>query len=161
MMNIRHATLSDLPAIAAVEAACFSPAEAATEQSFAARLRVFPDHFWLLEDEGKLVGFIDGMVSDEPAIRDEMFADAGLHNPAGAWQAIFGVLVLPEYRRQGCAARLMRQVIADARAQGRRGCTLTCKAEMVRYYEQFGYQNQGLSGSAHAGVTWYDMRLMF
>lgn len=40
---------------------------------------------------------------------------------------------------------LLRQVLADARAQRRRGCVLTCKAGLVSYYEKFGFQNRGVS----------------
>ena len=76
-MKIRTATMADLPRVAAVEAACFPAAEAATEAEFAARLAVYPNHFWLLEqDDGELISFINGMVSDEPDLRDEMYADA-------------------------------------------------------------------------------------
>jgi len=39
-MTIRTATMDDLGALTAVEAACFPPAEAATEKDFAARLAV-------------------------------------------------------------------------------------------------------------------------
>lgn len=70
-----------------------------------ARLAVYPDHFWLLEDEGTLVSFVDGMVTDEPFLRDEMYEDASLHNEQGAWQMIFGVNTIPAYRRRaarGC-----------------------------------------------------------
>ena len=49
-MHIRTATMADLAAITAVEAACFPAAEAATKADFQARLAVYPDHFWLLED---------------------------------------------------------------------------------------------------------------
>ena len=161
-MKIRTAVMADLAAVTAVEAACFPAAEAATEQDFARRLAVYPNHFWLLEeDDGALVGFINGMVSDEPTLRDEMYADASLHNEGGAWQMIFGVNTLPEYRRQGCAARVMEQVIADARAQGRKGCVLTCKDRLIHYYEKFGFRNEGVSASTHGGVVWYDMRLTF
>ena len=52
---------------------------------------------------------------------------------------------------------LLRQVLADARAQRRRGCVLTCKAGLVSYYEKFGFQNRGVSPSALARQTWYDM----
>ena len=45
---------------------------------------------------------------------------------------------------------LLRQVMADARAQRRRGCVLTCKAGLVSYYEKFGFQNRGVSPSALA-----------
>ena len=47
-MNIRTASLQDLDAIAAVEAVCFPPAEAADKDSLRRRLTVYPDHFWLL-----------------------------------------------------------------------------------------------------------------
>jgi len=154
--------MADLAAVTAVEAACFPAAEAATERDFAQRLAVYPNHFWLLEeDDGTLVSFINGMVTDEPTLRDEMYENAALHREDGAWQMIFGVNTLPRYRRQGCAARVMERVIADARAQGRKGCVLTCKDQLIHYYETFGFRNEGVSASTHGGVVWYDMRLTF
>lgn len=160
-MTIRTADIADLKAVAAVEAACFPAAEAASEAEFAQRLAAYSNHFWLLEEDGQLISFIDGMVTDEPILRDEMYENAALHNESGAWQMIFGVNTLPAYRKQGCAGRLMERVIADARAQGRKGCVLTCKAALVHYYEKFGYINEGRSDSTHGGVEWYDMRLTF
>lgn len=160
-MHIRTATMEDLDAVTAVEAACFPAAEAATRDEFAARLAVYPNHFWLLEEDGRLVSFINGLVSDEPTIRDEMFADAAFHNEQGAWQMVFGVNTLPEYRRRGLAGEVMQRVIADARTQGRKGCVLTCKDRLVHYYETFGYRSEGVSASTHGGAVWYDMRLTF
>lgn len=55
----------------------------------------------------------------------------------------------------------MKQVIRDAQAQGRKGCVLTCKPELIAYYEKFGFCNRGKSSSALAGQTWYDMALLF
>ena len=161
-MHIRTATMADLAAVTAVEAACFPAAEAATEKDFAARLAVYPNHFWLLEtDDGTLVSFVNGLVTDDPILRDEMYADASFHNEQGAWQMIFGVNTLPTYRRRGLAARVLERVIADARAQGRKGCVLTCKDQLIHYYAKFGFQNEGVSQSVHGGVVWYDMRLTF
>lgn len=161
-MHIRTATMADLAAVTAVEAACFPAAEAATERDFAARLAVYPNHFWLLEaDDGTLVSFINGLVTDEPTLRDEMYENAGFHDENGAWQMIFGVNTMPEYRRRGLAAQVMERVIADARAQGRKGCVLTCKEKLLHYYETFGFRNEGVSESVHGGVVWYDMRLTF
>ena len=125
-MNIRYATMEDLEILTAIEAACFPPAEAATRESFAKRLAVYPNHFWLLEEDGQVVSFVNGMVTDEPLLRDEMFEDAALHNEDGAWQMIFGVNTLPEHRRRGLAGMLLERAAADARAQGRKGCVLTC-----------------------------------
>ena len=160
-MTIRAAAPEDARALAEVEAACFPPAEAATAEEIAARLAVYPDRFWLLLDGEKLVGFVDGMASDDPHLRDEMYADAALHRPEGDWQMIFGVNTLPGYRRQGCAGRLLRRAVADTRAEGRKGLVLTCKEEMIHYYERFGFVNEGLSDSVHGGAEWYEMRLTF
>ena len=161
-MHIRTAAPADLPAVTAVEAACFPAAEAATEADFAKRLAVYPNHFWLMEDNnGSLVSFVNGLVTDEPHLRDEMYADAGLHNENGAWQMIFGVNTLPAYRRQGLAEQVLRRVIDDAKAQGRKGCVLTCKEKLLHYYGKLGFVNEGVSQSTHGGVVWYEMRLTF
>lgn len=161
MQKIRTATFEDLDAIAAVEAACFPAAEAATKEEFAGRLTHYADHFWLLFEDETLVSFVDGFVTDTPDLTDEMYADASLHDAHGAWQMIFGVNTLPEYRKQGLAGQLLRRAIADAKAQGRRGLVLTCKDRLVHYYAGFGFVSEGVSGSTHGGVVWYQMRLTF
>ena len=79
----------------------------------------------------------------------------------GAWQMIFGINTIPACRRQGYAGQLLQQAIADARAQGRKGLVLTCKEALVHYYAKFGFVNEGVSGSTHGGVVWYQMRLKF
>ena len=161
-MRIRTASMKDLAAVTAVEAACFPPNEAAQEKDFAARLAVYPDHFWLLEDEdGRLVSFINGMATDEPLLRDEMYENAALHREDGAWQMIFGVNTIPSYRCRGLAEMVLRRVIDDARVQGRKGLVLTCKDRLVHYYAKLGFVSEGVSESSHGGVVWYQMRLTF
>ena len=160
-MEIRKATKADVEAVAAVEAACFPAAEAATEAEFRDRLAVYGNHFLLLFDGDRLVGFIDGFVTDEKDLRDEMYADASLHNEQGAWQMIFGLNTIPPYRRRGCAGRLIEALKAEARKEGRTGIVLTCKDKLVPYYAKFGFVSEGVSGSTHGGVTWYQMRLTF
>lgn len=160
-MDIRHAILADLAAITAVEAECFPPAEAAGEESLRRRLTAFPDHFWLLFDGDTLVGFVNGMVTDIPDLSDEMYDNAALHDPKGAWQMIFGVDTIPAYRRRGLAEQVLRRVIADARAQGRKGLVLTCKDRLIHYYAKLGFVNEGISQSVHGNVVWYQMRLTF
>ena len=160
-MEIRKGTLKDLEAIAAVEAACFPAAEAATAEEFAGRLQQYGNHFWLLWEEERLLAFVDGFCTDWPDLTDEMYADASLHRENGAWQMIFGVNTIPACRRQGYAGQLLQQAIADARAQGRKGLVLTCKEALGHYYAKFGFVNEGVSGSTHGGVVWYQMRLKF
>ncbi|MBQ7155953.1 MAG: GNAT family N-acetyltransferase [Synergistaceae bacterium] len=159
--SIRPATPDDLDAIAAVEAECFPEAEAATREQFASRLEHYASHFWLMFDGGKLIAFVDGMVSDEPDLSDEMYAHPEMHNESGKWQMIFGVNTIPEYRRKGYAGQLIMRAIEDSRNQGRKGVVLTCKAELVNWYAKFGFVNEGVSESVHGGAVWYQMRLSF
>ena len=158
-MDIRYATLADLDAVAAVEAECFPAAEAATKAEFAERIQAYGSHFWLLFESGTLIAFVDGFVTNEPDLTDEM---ASLHDPHGAWQMIFGVNTLPAYRGHGYASSLLRRAIADARAQGRRGLVLTCKPELLAFYAALGFQDEGVtSKSTHGNVVWHQMRLTF
>ena len=158
-MQIRTATINDLTAIAQVEAACFPPAEAATADEFKDRLDHYANHFWLMFDNDKLIAFVDGFCTDNPNLTDEMYAKADMHNESGAWQMIFGVNTLPEYRSKGYAAERINQAIKDATKQGREGLVLTCKEKLIPYYSKFSFVNEGISESVHGNVTWYQMRL--
>ena len=160
-MTIRTATMADLPRVTQLEAACFPAAEAATETSFRARLAHYPNHFWLLEEGEALVGFVNGMATNQPHLTDEMYACAALHSESGAWQMIFGVNTHPAYRRRGCAQRLLQRVIADAKAQGRKGLVLTCKEALIHYYAKFGFLDEGVSSSQHGGAVSHQMRHTF
>ena len=94
-MNIKNATMEDIAAVAAVEAECFPPAEAATEEEFVERIKYYGKHFWLMYEGEKLIAFVDGFVTDEPDLSDEMYENAAMHNENGAWQMIFGVNTRP------------------------------------------------------------------
>lgn len=160
--TIRNVKIEDLDQVTEVEALCFPTAEVAVEASFRQRIETFPDSFFVAEDEnGRIIGFINGCVTDERTIRDEMFEDSGLHRPEGLYQSVFGLDVIPEFRRQGVAADLMNRLMQEAKARGKKGMILTCKDRLIHYYEKFGYRNLGLSASVHGGAVWYDMLLEF
>ena len=162
MKIIRTAVMSDLDAVASVEAECFPPAEAATKEEFAERLRYYGDYFWLMFEDDKLIAFVDGFVTDEPDLYDEMYEKASLHNPQGAWQMIFGVNTLPSNRCQGYAGQLIQYAIDTARKQHRKGLVLTCKDRLVSYYSKFGFTDEGISEkSVHGNAVWHQMRLTF
>ena len=160
-MRIRTADLSDLKEIARVEAACFPAAEAATEEEFEKRLTFYKDHFWLMFEEEKLIAFVDGMVTNQEDLTDEMYEKAEMHDEKGDWQMIFGVNTLPSYRKHGYAGELIKRAITDAKEQGRKGLVLTCKDRLLSYYARFGFKNEGVSESVHGNVVWNQMRLTF
>ena len=83
MRTIRTAALADRDSIAAVEAECFPPAEAATAEQFSDRLKHYADHFLLMFEDDRLVAFVDGFVTNERDLTDEMYENAALHDEKG------------------------------------------------------------------------------
>ena len=158
-VTIRHVRPEDLDRVAEIEAICFPAAEAAPKETFRERIAAFPECFFVAEADGMLIGFINGCATDSPVIEDDFFHSVRHHVPDGANLAIFGLDVIPEYRRQGVAAQLMAHFIAAARNAGRQKVILTCKEQMIRYYESFGFINNGVSKSTHGGAEWFDMTL--
>lgn len=155
-IHIRTVTPADLDAVCRVENAGFPPAEAATRRAFQYRIAAFPAWFLVAEEHGTVVGLLNG-----PATRERFICDA-IYEPGGAdsvgeTMAILGLAVLPEYRRKGVAARLMEEYLAKARQAGKRRVVLTCKEELIHYYETFGFCSCGVSQSVHGGAVWYDM----
>ena len=161
-MEIRHATKHDISAISEVEAKCFPPSEAASKKAFTERIENYGNHFWLMYENDKLIAFVDGFVTDESDLTDEMFADAAMHNENGAWQMIFGVNTLPEYRNNGYASELLRRAVDEAREQGRKGVVLTCKDKLLQFYARLGFVDEGITDkSTHGNAVWHQMRIIF
>lgn len=161
-MEIRHATKHDISAISEVKAKCFPPSEAASEKDFTGRVENYGNHFWLMYENDKLIAFVDGFVTDESDLTDEMFANATMHDENGAWQMIFGVNTLPEYRNNGYASELLRRAVDEAKEQGRKGVVLTCKDKLLPFYARLGFVDEGITDkSTHGNAVWHQMRIIF
>lgn len=156
--SIRCANIDDLEQIAELERLCFPEEETASKESFLERLSVYPNHFWVMESNGRIVSVINGMVTDEPDLKDEMYQDANMHDESGKWQMIFGVETHPDYQKKGYAEILMKRVIEDAISDNRAGLVLTCKEKLIPYYQKFGFVNEGISNSVHGNTVWFQMR---
>ena len=87
--------------------------------------------------------------------------DVSMHNENGDWQMIFGVDTHPNYRKKGLATAVLNAFIENARIKGRKGVVLTCKENLISFYEKFGFVCEGKSESIHGNAIWYQMRLEF
>jgi len=160
-ITVRFAKPEEAKELAKIEAVCFPPAEAASEEAICQRMAAFPENFLVAEKDGVLAGFINGGTTDKPYLPDEFYHNTGLHLPDGAYQTVFGLNVLPQYRRQGIAEQLVKRFLQLARDRGKKAVILTCKEHMVHYYQKFGFVKYGVSDSCHGGAVWYDMRCVF
>lgn len=158
---IRNAKPEEWELLAGIEAECFPPAEAASREEIQKRMAVFPENFFVAEVNGRIAGFINGGTTDKPYLPDEMYHDISLHKPEGAYQTVFGLNVLPDYRHKGIAGKLLDYMNEKSRARGKQGVILTCKKHLLGFYEKHGYVNYGPADSAHGNAQWYDMRNIF
>ena len=158
--TIREASLKDLDKICHVEATCFPPAEAATREAFETRLKTFPQRFLVAEEDGRIIGIINGCCTDAPFLGDELYEKDCPHDLMHPWQTVFGLAVLPEYQHRGIARALMDALIKRCKKGNQIGIILTCKEEKIPFYESMGYVCRGVSDSSHGGAIWYDMILL-
>lgn len=160
-MEIRLAVKEELDEIIRIESICFPEAEAAKESDFRKRFDAFGENFIVAVENGKIAGFINGCTTDLPELPDTLYHNTNLHKKDGAYQTVFGLDVLPEYRCRGIAAQLMNYFIKLSKERGKKGMVLTCKNHLIHYYEKFGFKHQGVSASEHGGAVWNDMLLIF
>lgn len=158
-MNIRHADLNDLDALANIEAASYPAAEGASRESIKARIEHFPDCFWIIENDGEILSFINGMLTDRADLTDDMYDDPSMHDKDGKRLMIFSVVTHPNHLNCGYASKVMRRLIEDMTAEGKEGIVLTCKEKLLGFYSRFGFENEGVSASTHGDAVWYQMRL--
>ena len=159
--EIVKATMEDLDRITELESLCFPQAEAATKSDFEKRLKVYPNHFFVAKYHNNIISMVNGLVTDQEDLVDEMYSEATYHNEKGSWQMIFGVDTHPDYRCKGIASKVIQSFIAHAKEEKRAGVVLTCKEDLISFYQKFGFKNEGVSKSEHGGVEWYQMRLVF
>ena len=87
---------------------------------FKEQLKYYADYFLIAFDGALPFGFIDGFVSDDEILTDEMFVDASLHNQVvhGRWYLVW--IQCPRYRNRGVGGRLIEAFIELAREETRK-----------------------------------------
>ena len=143
----------------AIEQCCFPPNEACKPNDMRRRVAAVPELFLVAVDPhtGKLAGFLNGIASTEESFRDDFFKDETLHQADAENVMLLGLDVLPGYRGRGLAHALMERYAKQEKEKGRKKLILTCLQEKIPFYENMGYQLQGVSASVLGGETWYEM----
>lgn len=157
MLKIRNVKIEDLPELVAIENLCFSKEEAATSEATEKRIQFIPDSFLVAEEDGVIVGLVNGPVIETAFITDDLFSDVKQNPASGGHQSILGVAVAPHFQKRGVASMLLTHLEKEARVKKRETITLTCKENLIRFYESHGYLNVGVSSSEHGGAIWYNM----
>ncbi|MGQ3377840.1 GNAT family N-acetyltransferase [Priestia endophytica] len=157
MLKIRNAALSDFPRLIEIEKLCFSKEEAATPEATKQRLQYIRDSFFVAEEDGIILGLVNGPVTGQKFITDDLFEGITANSSFGGHQTILGLAVHPDFQSRGISAKLLAHLEKEARKRTRETITLTCKEDLISFYEKHGYINMGVSDSAHGGAVWYNM----
>lgn len=158
-VTFRAAKYEDLDIIYELETACFPKEIQISYEYYKTALKTYPEHFLLLYVEHKFVGLINALPTNERTIIDTMFEDASLYDKNGDNLALIGLMVLPEYQGKGYAQKLMRRFIRLAREERKKHLILTCRKELVGFYQKFGFEYKGISNSMLGGITWHELVL--
>jgi ribosomal protein S18 acetylase RimI-like enzyme len=157
MISLRNVQVADLEQLLHIENEGFSKEEAATEEAFVERIQLIPDTFIVAEKDGEILGFINGPVINPMYITDDLFEKIKENPAKGGYQSVLGLAVSKQARNQGIAKILMEKMEELVEKNEREGITLTCKQELVSFYEKLGFASHGISESKHGGVCWYNM----
>lgn len=154
---ITNVGIEDLDEIAALEGICFPADKAASRKAFEFRLSRYSQWFLAARHNGKIIGLINGAPADKDYITDNVFLPDAKLDDNGKTLLIFGLEVHPDHRSKGIAQKLMKGMLSKAAENGKTRVTLTCREELIPFYERFGYKNHGISRSVVGNVTSYDM----
>ncbi|MFE6139417.1 GNAT family N-acetyltransferase [Bacillus sp. NPDC057893] len=157
MISLRNAQATDLEQLLLIENEGFSIEEAATKEAFVERIQLITDTFIVAERQGEILGYINGPIINQPYITDDLFEKIGENSKRGGYQSILGLAVSKQARYQGIAKLLIEEMEDLVKENERKGITLTCKQELVSFYEKFEFVNHGMSESQHGGISWYNM----
>jgi ribosomal protein S18 acetylase RimI-like enzyme len=157
MISLRNVQATDLEQLLLIENEGFPIEEAATKEAFVERIQLILDTFIVAEKEGKILGYINGPIINQPYITDDLFEKIKENPNRGGFQSILGLAVSNQARNQGIAKILIEKMEELVKENEREGITLTCKQELVSFYEKFGFFNHGMSESQHGGVRWYNL----
>ncbi|KAB2328770.1 GNAT family N-acetyltransferase [Cytobacillus depressus] len=157
MITLRIVQPTDLEQLLFIENEGFSIEEAATKEALMERIKLIADTFIVAEKEGEILGYINGPIINQPYITDNLFKEIKENPKRGGYQSVLGLAVSKQARNQGIAKILIEKMNELVEENKREGITLTCKQELVSFYEKFGFVSHGMSESKHGGVSWYNM----
>jgi ribosomal protein S18 acetylase RimI-like enzyme len=100
MIFFRNVQATDLEQLLLIENEGFSIEEAATKEAFEERIQLIEDTFIVAEKEGRILGYINGPIINQPYITDNLFKEIKENPKRGGYQSVLGLAVSKQARNQ-------------------------------------------------------------
>lgn len=142
-MIIRRVTMDDLEEVVNLESAAFKMTKEQTRNDMIGRIENYPDTFLVAQEDGKVIGHIFGPAFNKRYIEDELYFNNHPNQKDDRYQMILSLAVLPAYRKQGIATKLIEALAQEARKQNLQAISLTCLPKLIKFYEKRGFHNEG------------------
>ena len=142
-MIIRTVTMNDLNDIVELESAAFKMTKEQTRNDMIGRFENYPDTFLVAQEDGKVIGHIFGPAFNKRYIEDELYFNNHPNQKDDRYQMILSLAVLPAYRKQWIATKLIEALVQVAKKQKRQAISLTCLPKLIKFYEKRGFHNEG------------------
>ena len=142
-MIIRRVTMDDLEEVVNLESAAFKMTKEQTKNDMMGRIENYPDTFLVAQEDGKVIGHIFGPAFNKRYIEDELYFENHPNQKDDRYQMVLSLAVVPEYRKQGVATKLIEAMTQEARKQNRQAISLTCLPKLIKFYEKRGFHNEG------------------
>ncbi|OZJ03163.1 hypothetical protein BZG36_04065 [Bifiguratus adelaidae] len=159
----RPATIADLDQLSRLESECFPPEEAATRDQILYRIKTVPPELFITTwDNDKLVGFVNGTLTNSPDLTEESMSR---HESKGSTVCIHSVSVAPDLRRQGIAYTMLLNYIIGIKNVHRMRPTykrivLLAHDNLIPLYTKAGFKVDGPSGVHHGPLPWIQCSMM-
>ena len=142
-----------------IEQTEFPPNEACSSKDMRERATKAYENFLIAYIGNEVVGYLNGLPTNEEVFRDEFFTDINLYDKNGKNVMLLGLAVKDKYKMNGIAKAIMLKYIEQEKSKGRKRMVLTCLPRLVEMYKKFGFKDLGISNSVWGGESWHDMEI--
>ncbi|MBJ8349758.1 GNAT family N-acetyltransferase [Streptococcus zalophi] len=156
-MIIRQVEITDLDVISQIEIDNFGETIATSKEAIRERIQLIADSFLIAEIDGNFAGYIEGPVIDKMDLSDDLFKSVPSNPSTGGIQAITSLSIAKNYQKQGIGTLLLASFKEIVVKYQRDGILLTCKEELISYYEMNDFKIKGISQSQLGGEKWHIM----
>ncbi|MEW9698513.1 GNAT family N-acetyltransferase [Paenibacillus sp. SI8] len=162
-MIIRPAlTEQDILEAYTIERMVYPPEAAASLEAFILRSDKFGTYFLVAETSpNEIAGVTNGVRLPHMHLADDSIKQAAEFTVDGAYFCVLTIAVHPKHQRKGIASTLLQHVIQQAQKDQLKGIILMCEEHLISFYEKHGFRYDSPSSSAHGGIQWHEMSLIW